>query len=75
MEISTCPICDTQLEHIQDGILHYCKCKSMGIDCTPEYIRWIGVLSKESNNYEDWAEKHKETLSKLRLRYNQNKEK
>lgn len=70
MNISTCPVCDTQIQHIPDGLSRYCLCRNLGITCTSEYTRYMGIINKESAYYKGWANLYAEKLNNMRLRFN-----
>lgn len=44
---NTCYFCDDVIISRMDGRLRCCKCKSLGIDYTKEYIRGVGSMPKE----------------------------
>jgi hypothetical protein len=62
----TCPICDFVIFLINDGMIHYCDCGSLGIDSTSEYTRIIGCIPKENKNYEEFMKKKGDIVNKLR---------
>ena len=64
--IVTCAICDDTIPVITDGKLRYCRCHSLGIDCTKEYCRYLGTIPKEHTGYNEWFESKKEHILKAR---------
>lgn len=66
MEINTCPICDDQIRLKSDGIIQFCKCKCLCIDKTKEYVRYVGVIPKESLLY-NWKNKNNDIIKKLKI--------
>jgi len=66
MNTVTCPICEHQIELVPDGILKYCVCQCLGVDCTKEYTRYLGVLPLEDPNYSQLEEKKQETIKALK---------
>lgn len=73
MEHYTCPICDTKIEIILDGKLRSCQCSVLSIDCTYDYKRFIGAIPLESNDYDEWYNKNKFVVEKMRQNYKLNK--
>lgn len=69
MSTYTCPVCDDTIPHLEDGILKRCKCTALGIDCTDQYVRIVGVWPKEDPNFEKWSQQNEEMLKKLRANY------
>lgn len=69
MEHYTCPICDTKIEIILDGKLRSCQCSVLSIDCTKDYNRFIGTVPLESINYNEYYEKNKSIIEKMRQKY------
>ena len=50
--MSTCYICKTQIELIQDGV-NWCPCGSLGIDKTDHYVRYLGSIPAEDLSNEE----------------------
>jgi len=62
----TCPICDDVINVTLDGVLVYCKCKSLGIDHTKYYTRYLGVKPKEDPLFDQWSTQHQQTIRSLK---------
>lgn len=70
LNIVTCPICFHEITMIPDGNLRYCYCGCLGVDCTGEYVRYIGTIPKEHENYNNWLNTNKDTIEKCRCLVN-----
>lgn len=66
----TCPICETQIEKIPDGIARFCKCKALAVDHTKEYTRFIGgIVPKEDPHYFVWYTRFKDIIEAKKIAY------
>jgi len=52
--MSTCFFCNIKIENIPDRVVRMCKCGNLGVDCSPEYTRYIGSVPVENMNDEDF---------------------
>ncbi len=66
MSFVTCAICDHPVKLVPDGILVFCPCNCLGVDCTPEYTRYIRTIPKEAPSYQEWLLQNHDTIEKLR---------
>lgn len=51
--MATCVFCDTKIDIIPDKVLRWCKCGILGVDCSPEYTRYLGSKPIEQLKQED----------------------
>lgn len=51
--MSTCFFCDTKIPNIPDRVVRMCKCGLLGVDCSPEYTRYIGSVPVENMTTDD----------------------
>ena len=51
--MSTCFFCDTKIENIPDRVVRMCKCGALGVDCSPEYTRYLGSKPVEDMTTDD----------------------
>ena len=49
----TCFFYNTKIENLPDRVLRMCKCGNFGVDCSPEYTRYIGSVPVEDMTSED----------------------
>lgn len=52
--MSTCFFCNIKIENIPDRVVRMCKCGNLGVDCSPEYTRYIGSVPVENMKSEDF---------------------
>lgn len=50
----TCFFCSTKIENLPDRVVRMCKCGNLGVDCSPEYTRYIGSVPVEDMTAEDF---------------------
>lgn len=62
----TCELCGSRIPLIPDGKLRFCACKCLGVDHTHEYTTYTGSIPREHAHFNEWAEKNKETIEKIK---------
>lgn len=62
----TCAICDDKIAIVPNGIIVFCKCMSLGVDCTTEYTIYSRTIPKEHPGYNEWFESKKDVILNLR---------
>lgn len=68
MNTFTCDFCNSQIPAIPDGRMRFCACQCLGIDHTPEYTRYIGAIPREHPDFNQWAEKNKVVIDKIKAK-------
>ena len=66
MKAITCDLCNSQIPLIPDGQMRFCACKCLGVDHTPEYTRYTGSIPREHPDFNQWAEKNKDTIDRIK---------
>lgn len=61
--MSTCFFCNDKVSHIPDGVLRWCKCNRLGVDCKKEYTRYLGIKPVE-----DMTKEEIEYVNKLKMK-------
>jgi hypothetical protein len=61
--MSTCCFCNVKIDHIPDGVLRWCKCNRLGVDCKKEYTRYLG-----SKPVQHMTKEEIEYVNKLKMR-------
>ena len=64
--MSTCVFCEKKVENIPDRVLRWCKCGKLGVDCSKEYTRYLGIKPKE-----DMTGEEIEYMNKLKSKLSQ----
>ena len=55
--------CNTKIENIPDRVVRMCKCGTLGVDCSPEYTRYIGSVPVENMTTDDLQKLDKPPIS------------
>ena len=62
----TCAICETTIQLIPDGTLRYCDCRSLAVDHTDCYTRYLGTIPKEDKEFGKWWQLNSEICLEAR---------